>query len=153
MGAAYEEAAVYTLGTKFKFNVPGKIYGLRFYLDENDGNSRTIVLYEANEQYSLYFAAAPVRNEKGWVEVIFASPITIDTSKYYLACVDKSTAAKYYATNNYFSQEYASAGNEVVAVANTESENGMFRHNGLGLPDQSYQATFYWTDVVFVPDE
>lgn len=150
---AYVENQYYTLGTKFKFNVPGKVYGIRFFLDENDGNSRTVVLYEAGVFLSLFFTAAPVTNNKGWVEVVFHEPITIDTSKYYLICVDKSESAKYYATNFFFDTEYASPGNEVVAVANSESNNGMFRVGSLGLPTDTYNSSFYWTDVIFVPDE
>lgn len=148
---AYIEDYYYTLGTKFRFTVPGSIYGIRFYLDENDGNSRSVALYENAVQLALYLGVAPVTNEEGWVEVIFPEPVEIEVGTYYLAAVDKSNAAKYYATNNFFNTQYASAGGEVVAVANSESVNGMFRDGMLGIPDNSFFASFYWVDVIFVP--
>lgn len=130
------------LGIRFKPTVSGEITAIRYYKGpENDG-THTAHLFASGGRM---LAKATFTNEtaSGWQQVELANPITVNAGQIYVAAYHAPTG-EYSASLNYFTSAFTNG--PLLAMS------GVYKYGGAGaFPNQTYQATNYWVDVVFKP--
>jgi len=140
------------VGMKFKSDVAGQVTGVRFY--KGTGNTGTHVgnLWTSTGT-NLGTVTFSGESESGWQQANFASPVSISANTTYII--------SYFAPNGRYSltsQQFALSGVSnapLHALSNTESGgNAVFRYGaGGGFPNQTFNGSNYWVDLVFSPGE
>jgi methionine-rich copper-binding protein CopC len=148
VAASANDSTSQELGVQFTSDVSGYITGIRFY--KGGGNTGTHVGHLWTSTGTL-LASATFTNETatGWQQVNFAQPVAIQANTTYVA--------SYYAPVGHYaysSAYFASVGADnapLHALSNTAANgNGVFADGASGtFPNNSYNATNYWVDVVF----
>jgi hypothetical protein len=138
------------LGVKFRPLVDGFVTGVRFY--KGSGNIGTHVGNLWAEDGTL-LASATFSNEtgSGWQTVFFNTPVAVTAGSVYVA--------SYFAPNggyaidaNYFASSVSSGPLELLANGDVGG-NGVYNYGpSSAFPNQSWQASNYWVDVVFTDD-
>jgi WD40 repeat protein len=135
------------LGVKFRLDIDGFISGIRFYKGVNNTGTHIGNLWDINGQK---LATATFSNEtaSGWQQVNFSSPVAVTANTVYVASYHTSVGN--YAIDNGF---FATAGVDnppLHALRDGENgSNGVYKYGSSGFPDNSYQSSNYWVDVVF----
>lgn len=128
------------LGVKFKASVSGEITAIRYYKGpENDG-THTAHLFSSSGQK---LATATFTNEtaQGWQEAKLSAPVAITAGQTYVAAYH-APSGEYSASLNYFSN--------ALSNGPLTATSGVYKYGGAGaFPNQTYQASNYWVDVVF----
>jgi hypothetical protein len=137
------------LGLKFTSDVAGTITGVRFYKGPKNTGTHTGHLWTTS---GTLLATVTFSNEtaSGWQQANFATPVAIAAATTYIV--------SYYAPNSQYSGDngyFTSTGVNnppLHALANSTSSNGIYKYGTTsGFPNQTYKASNYWVDVVFVP--
>jgi hypothetical protein len=138
------------LGLRFRADVPGRITGIRFYKGEGNTGPHTATLWS---EAGTALASATFADEtaSGWQEVRFATPVEIAASTTYVASYH-APAGRYAATAGYFGAGFSNAPLNALP-AGTGPGNGVYRYGASSFPDQSFNATNYWVDVLFEPSD
>ena len=138
------EAAAVNLGVKFTANTNGLITGLRFYKSAANTGVHTASLWSSSGQL-LATATFTSETASGWQQVTFSSPVAITAGTTYVASY--FTPNGHFAVNrNAFTKALTSGHLSVPA------NGGVFQYSSAtAFPNQSYQASNYWVDVLFVP--
>lgn len=137
------------VGVKFTTTQNGKILGIRFY--KGAGNDGSHVGHLWNSSGTMLAEATFVgESTSGWQEVWFSTPVTINAGAVYIASY-YSPLGKYSYTNSYFLN--AVVNGPIRALSNGESGgNGVYSYSALpAFPVNSFDATNYFVDVIFVP--
>jgi uncharacterized protein YjdB len=138
------------VGVKFTANSEGVIKGIRFYKG-GAANGGTHIGSLWNETGQL-LARATFVNEtnSGWQTVYFNTPVAVDANTTYVASCFLPQG-NYSKNGGYFAGSAYSTGNGLTALQNTETAaNGVYKYAaGSSFPDESYDATNYWVDVVY----
>jgi hypothetical protein len=141
---ALKDPGAVELGVKFTSDANGKITGIRFYKGSSNTGTHTGDLWSSSGQL---LATATFTNEtaSGWQQVNFSSPVAITAGATYVAAYHTSSGY-YSATSNYFTANVVSG--DLTAPA---SGNGVYAYSSSDVfPTNSYNATNYWVDVVYV---
>ena len=137
------------VGVKFRSDVAGTITGIRFY--KGASNTGTHIGYLWTDTGTL-LATATFTNESatGWQQVNFSAPVTIAANTTYIASYYAPHGG--YAANSGFFATSGTDNGSLHALANgVDGANGVYQYGSAGvLPTQSYNASNYWVDVVFV---
>jgi hypothetical protein len=134
------------LGVKFTADSNGTITGIRFYKAATNTGSHVVNLWSTGGQL-LASTTATNETPSGWQYATFQNPVSITAGTTYVA--------SYFAPNGHYSYTANAFATSVDnpplhAVANTTSANGVFGYgNATTFPNQSYNATNYWVDVLF----
>lgn len=135
------------LGLKFRSSSNGYIAGVRFYKAANNTGTHVGNLWSAS---GTKIASATFVNEtaNGWQYQAFANPVPINANATYIVSYH-APVGNYSADSGYFSLGgYTNA--PLYAFSSTESGgNGVYRYGISGFPDQTWNGTNYWVDVVF----
>jgi hypothetical protein len=145
--AADPETDATEVGVKFRSNKGGYISGIRFY--KGPGNTGTHIGKLYNRAGNL-LASATFTNETatGWQQVNFAQPVEIAANTTYVASY-YAPVGRYSINTNYFTNNNPIVRGPLTALASgVDGANGVFRY-GAGFPNQTYQKSNYWVDVVF----
>ena len=138
------------LGVKFRSDVSGEIRGIRFY--KAAANTGTHIGNLWSSTGSL-LATGTFSNEtaSGWQQLTFATPVAITANTVYVASYHAS-AGHYSINTNYFTSSGIDNA-PLHALANGVSGgNGVYRYGASSaFPDQSWNSSNYWVDVVFEP--
>ena len=140
------------LGVKFRSDVNGTITGLRFYKSAENTGTHIGNLW-TNDGVLLASATFSNETDSGWQQVDLSAPVAIAANTTYVASYHTTTGC-YSADPAYFaSSDFANS--PLRALANGEDgPNGVYRYGAGGLfPDQTYNSTNYWIDVVFLPQQ
>jgi hypothetical protein len=135
------------LGVKFQTEVGGYITGLLFYKGQGNTGTHRGNLWTSTGQL---LASVVFANEtaSGWQHQEFPTPVAIASNTTYVASYHTSVG-RYSADGAYF----AGSGfdnSPLRALASGESGgNGVFLYGAGGFPNQTWNATNYWVDVVF----
>jgi hypothetical protein len=144
--ATSNDASAIEVGVKFRSSVAGHITGVRFYKGISNTGTHIGNLWTSD---GTLLATATFANEtaSGWQTVTFANPIPITANTAYVASYH-TDVGHYAADQLYFTAGYSSS--PLYAYGNGEiaGGNGVYVY-GSGFPNQSYQATNYWVDVMF----
>jgi hypothetical protein len=131
---------------KFTASSAGHVIGVRFYKGPSNTGTHVGNLWSSSGQL---LATATFANETagGWQEVDFSQPVAISAGTTYV--VSYHTSSGFYSGDaNYFTSAVSSP--PLQAVANGTSANGVYAYGSSStFPNQSFNATNYWVDVVF----
>ncbi len=135
------------LGVKFQSDVNGFITGFRFYKSAQNTGAHIGNLWTSS---GALLASVPFANETafGWQQVDLPSPVPITANTTYIASYH--TAVGYYSADGAYFASSAFANPPLRALSNAEGGgNGVYRYGDSAFPDQTYNSTNYWVDVVF----
>jgi hypothetical protein len=135
------------VGVKFLVTQPGYITGVRFYKKPGNTGTHTGHLW-SNTGTMLAEAIFTGETASGWQQVLFSSPVAVNTGTTYVASYF-SSAGYYNVTRPYFTS--AVVNGPLRALANGEDgSNGVFRFSPTpAFPASGNQASNFWVDVVF----
>lgn len=138
------------LGVKFRSDANGYITGIRFFKSAANGGTHLGNLWTSS---GTLLASATFTDESssGWQQVTFSSPVAVTSGTTYVA--------SYFAPQGHYAFDVNYFGNLGVdnvpmhALASSVSGgNGVFTYSSnSAFPTNSYSASNYWVDVVFVP--
>ena len=138
------------VGVRFQSSVAGYIKGIRFYkYASNTGTHVGNLWSNAGER----LATATFTNEtaSGWQEVLFDAAVQIAPNTTYVASYHAPNGA-YASSNSYFASTAITRGPLTALQDSPTSTNGLYRYTPTSnaMPTDSFAATNYWVDVVFV---
>lgn len=130
------------LGMRFVSSMAGTITGIRYYRGANDLGTHTGSLWTST---GTLLATATFTNEtaSGWQQVNFATPVSITAGTTYVASYHSN--GRYTSTPDYFNTSRVNG--PLTAPA---GNNGVYAYgNGNLFPNNTFNETNYWVDVVF----
>ena len=132
------------LGVKFQSSVAGTVSGIRFYKGPQNTGTHVGNLWSST---GALLATVTFSNETatGWQQANFCSSVSIQANTTYVASYHTNTGF-YSADNNYFVIDHGSG----VLTARASGGNGVYVYGSGGFPTETYKASNYWIDVVFV---
>ena len=139
------------LGVKFRASVPGVVTGLRFYKAAANTGTHVGNLWSIGGQ-RLATATFTGETASGWQQVTFSSPVTITANALYVA--------SYFCPDGHYSGEMNDLWQALdvpplrVPATGEVSGNGVYSYGATtSFPVNSYVATNYMVDVLFVPSQ
>ena len=144
------DSGAVSLGVKFQSDVAGQIKGIRFYKGSSNTGTHTGSLW-TNSGTRLATATFTNETATGWQQVEFDTPVVIDANTTYVASYFAPNG-NYAGDNNYFSTAYANTPLHALS-SDASGGNGIYMYGGDAFPTNSYQASNYWVDVVFLPSQ
>jgi hypothetical protein len=135
------------VGVKFRADSPGYITGIRFYKGTTNTGTHVGNLW-SNTGALLASATFTAETASGWQTVTFASPVQVQANTTYIASYH-TDVGNYAADGGSFEVGVDNA--PLHALANgVDGPNGMFVYSATSaFPNQSFNSTNYWVDVVF----
>ena len=152
---ANQEAAALELGVKFQTDIAGYITGIRYFKSDQNIGVHTGSLWTASGTL-LRIGHLYLRNgERLAAGAVLDSPVAVTANTTYVASYHTDTG--YYSADfNYFATGGFDNGPLHALSQGVSGGNGVFRYGATAFPNQSFNATNYWVDVVFenstVPD-
>ena len=136
------------IGVKFQADTTGAISGIRFYKASTNTGTHVGNLWSSGGQL-LASATFTGETASGWQQVNFSSPVSITANTLYVASYH--TNVGHYADDQNF---FATAGVDnapLHALQNGLSGfNGVYAYgSGSTFPNQGFNSSNYWVDVVF----
>ena len=144
---AEADSSALEVGVKFTADVAGTITGIRFYKDGTNTGTHVGDLWSSTGQ-KLASATFGDETASGWQQVNFATPVAIQPNTVYVASYH--TDVGHYADDtDYFNVGYDAAPLHAPADG-ASSPNGVYAYGSTStFPNNGYQASNYWVDVVF----
>jgi YD repeat-containing protein len=145
-------SSYYELGVKFTVDTDGYVTGVRFYKGAGNGGTHVGNLWSAS---GTLLASATFTNESatGWQQVEFSTPAAVTANTVYVV--------SYYCPQGHFAFSnglFASSGVDAAPIHLLQ--NGVSGYNSVfaasttsAFPTSTYNASYYWVDLVFVPSE
>jgi hypothetical protein len=132
---------------KFTSDVSGYVTGIRFY--KGAGNTGTHVGHLWSSTGKL-LASATFSSEtaSGWQQANFAQPVAITAKTVYVASY-WDPKGHYSVNSGYFTTEYNNAPLHAPVNNGADGSNGLYIYGSSSFPNEGYQATNFWVDVVF----
>lgn len=143
------DTASVELGVKFTANTAGFITAIRFYKGPNNTGPHVATLWSAGGQQ---LAQATISDSgSGWQQANFGAPVAIAANTVYIASYH-ANVGRYSADENYFAS--AVVNGPLTAPSSAASGgNGVYAYSSSPtFPTDTFRATNYWVDVVFVTD-
>jgi hypothetical protein len=135
------------VGVKFRADVAGTVTGIRFYKGSQNTGTHVGHLWSSS---GTLLATVTFTNEtaSGWQQATFSTPVSIQANTTYVASY--YCPRGYYSSNGYFFASAAVNNPPLHALQdNADGPNGVYLYGQSGFPNQSWQATNYWVDVLF----
>ncbi|MFC4069676.1 DUF4082 domain-containing protein [Actinoplanes subglobosus] len=133
------------LGVKFQASTDGELVGIRFYQGPGNTGTHQVSLWQANGS-KVDSAVVPNSTETGWRTAYFEQPADIVAGTTYVA--------SYFAPNGNYAFDGAYFAEPITRgpLSAAGGNNGVYRYGDSEFPSQSYNATNYWVDPLFVSD-
>ncbi|MER6826441.1 DUF4082 domain-containing protein [Streptosporangium sp. NPDC000563] len=139
------------LGVKFQAAKSGTAIGVRFYKGAQNTGTHIGSLWTSN---GTLLASTTFTGEtaSGWQQANFSTPVVLTAGTTYVVSY-YAPAGNYATTRPYFTSQYVNG--LLTALADGASGgNGVYTYSASNVfPTNTYQATNYWVDVVFVPTD
>lgn len=149
--AADSDTVPVEVGVKFRADTNGSITGIRFYKASTNTGTHVGNLW-SNTGGNLGTVTFTGESASGWQQASFATPVPITAGTTYVASY-LAPNGHYAADNRYFTGSAVANGPLTALADGTDGGNGVYRYGaGGGFPNNSFQGTNYWVDVVFSPD-
>lgn len=133
-----------TLGLRFTADIDASLLALNVYVSGANAGAQSIAIWSGN---GILIAEATTESvASGWQTIAFNAPVALEAGQDYVVsyCVPDG---QYAASGNFF--QSASDAGPISLDANA----GVYSYGqGNSFPDQSYNASNYWVDVVLVAD-
>jgi hypothetical protein len=142
---AEADSSAVEVGVKFQSDVAGTVTGIRFYKSTQNTGTHVGHLWSSNGTL-LGTVTFSGETASGWQQANFSTPVNIQANTTYVA--------SYYAPRGYYSDDayaFNSAVNNAPLHAlqdGPSGPNGVYTY-GSGFPNQGWNASNYWVDVVF----
>jgi hypothetical protein len=137
------------LGVKFRSDTAGNVVGVRFYKGVANTGTHVGNLWT---ETGVLLASATFGSEttSGWQQVTFSSPVAISANTTYVVSYHAPDGAYAY-DSGYFTGSGVDAGVlHALSAADAMTGNGVFAYGpASAFPDQEYNSTNYWVDVLF----
>ena len=146
---ATTDGSAVELGLKFRSDVAGTVTGVRFYKGTRTTGTHTGTLWSSTGT-RLATATFTGETASGWQQVTFSTPVSITANTVYVVSYH-SDIGNYAYTHNTFANAGVDNGPLHALRAGVSGGNGVFRYGGAVFPNQSFNSSNYWVDVVFVP--
>jgi hypothetical protein len=146
--AAETDSTAVEVGVKFRSDVNGSLTGIRFFKGSTNTGTHTAHLWSTAGDL---IASAAFINEtaSGWQQANFDAPVPITANTTYIASYH-APEGHYAADAAYFSNSSTIRGVLRALQNGIDGENGVYKYGAPGtFPDQSWNSTNYWVDVVF----
>ncbi|GAA5201495.1 DUF4082 domain-containing protein [Microbacterium jejuense] len=130
------------LGVKFTVAAAGVVTGVEYYSTPANGGTHVGSLWGPDGK-RIAKATFPASTKSGWVSVSFATPVTVQPGKTYVASY-LAPKGGYAVTENFFTKARTAGG--VTFPKNA----GVFAYGTGGFPTKVYKASNYYVDVRFV---
>ena len=150
--AADPDSGAVELGVKFRADVNGLVTGVRFYKGATNTGTHIGNLWTTSGQL-LASATFSGETASGWQQVSFTSPVPVTAGTIYV--VSYFAPNGHYATDaNYFGNKGADNGVLHLLQDGVNGGNGLYAYSATSsFPSSTYNATNYWVDLVFVPEQ
>jgi hypothetical protein len=136
------------LGVRFRAAQSGYVKGIRFYKGPDNGGTHVGTLW-TNSGTKLASITFSGETATGWQQALFSAPVPVTAGTTYVASYFAPNGG-YAADSAYFATGGVSRGPLTALQDGVDGGNGVYRYGGQGtFPDQTYQSTNYWVDVVF----
>jgi hypothetical protein len=134
------------VGLKFRSDVAGNVTGVRFYKGPSNTGTHVGHLWSSNGS-SLATVTFGSETSTGWQQANFSKPVAIQANTTYI--ISYFCPKGHYSTDvNYFKS--AVSNGVLHALQNgTDGPNGVYVYGSGSFPNQSWNASNYWVDVVF----
>jgi hypothetical protein len=144
---ASTDSAAVELGVKFKSSASGYVFGIRFYKSVTNTGTHTGSLWSAT---GTRLATVTFTNEtaSGWQEARFATPVAIAANTVYVASYF-SPHGNWYGDRDYFANSGITNGTLYLLRDGESGGNGVYASTPGQFPNNSFQSTNYWADVIF----
>jgi hypothetical protein len=131
------------VGVQFTSDTAGQVTGVRFYDADPYTHTHTVHLWSSTGTL-LDTGTSTGETGVGWVQVTFATPLTITAGTVYVASY-YAPAGQYAADANFFS----SSGTDSPPLHAPSGTNGVYAYGvGGAFPNLTYSGSNYWVDVV-----
>lgn len=144
-----QDRAAVELGVRFRTDVAGKLAGIRYYKSAANTGRHTAHLW-SNTGTLLASATFTSESASGWQTVRFGSPVTLVAGATYVASYH-TDVGRYAGDTSYFKGRSVDSGPLHALADGQGGANGVYRYGATAFPNQTYQSTNYWVDVVFAP--
>lgn len=136
------------VGVNFYSDVAGTVTGVRFYKGPKNTGTHVGHLWTTT---GTLLGTVTFTNEtwSGWQQANFAKPIPIQAHTVYVVSY-YSPASHYSSDDWYFHNSGVNNGPLHAPQDGTLAANGVYSYGG-GFPNQSWESSNYWVDVVFTP--
>ncbi len=141
---AVDDRNAVELGVRFVPAANGLVIGVRFYQGPGNTGTHTGSLWNST---GALLAKATFTGESGsgWQEVRFSSPVAVNAGTAYVASY-YAPNGNYAANANFFASRWTNG-----PLSAPSASNGVYRYGSDAFPSNSYNATNYWVDPLFVP--
>ncbi len=136
------------IGVKFRSSTTGNITGIRFYKGPSNTNTHVGNVWSSTGVLlgSVTFTG---ESSSGWQQANFSTPIAIAANTTYIASYHTNVGG-YSADQQYFASTGVTNGPLTALASGVDGPNGVYLYGATsGFPNNSYQSTNYWVDVVF----
>jgi hypothetical protein len=137
-------AGSFELGVKLQVDAPEQLTSVRFYKAVGETGTHTATIWTAN---GVSLASVPFTSEtaSGWQQQALSMPIQLQPNTTYVVSVNANS--RYAVTLNGLLNQVSSGPLHTVA----DGLNGVYNGALGSFPDQSYQSSNYFVDVVVAP--
>ena len=141
------DASAVELGVRFRSESSGYVTGVRFYKQSTNTGTHVGNLW-SNSGTLLATATFANESTSGWQQVTFGTPVAITANTTYVASYH--TNVGHYAANlGYFAAGFDNAPLHALRDG-VDGPSGVYAYGAASrFPDQTYQSTNYWVDVVY----
>lgn len=134
------------LGTRFQVSQPANVTGVRFYKSSANTGTHTGSLW-TNAGALLARVTFSGETASGWQKADFTTPVAISAGTYYVISYHTDTG-RYSSDANYFATADRTSG-IITAPKTSTASNGCYKYSTTAaFPDQTFNGTNYWVDVV-----
>jgi hypothetical protein len=147
--ASAADAQSVVLGVRFEADANGYVTGVRFYKGAANTGPHVADLWNADGTH-LASAAFVDETATGWQTAVFDAPVPVTAGSIYVASY-LAPAGGYAQDEAFFADRAVDAPPLHAPADGTGNHNGVFVYAGASaFPSESYRASNYWVDVVFV---
>jgi hypothetical protein len=145
--STFETDSRYELGTTFKTSCTGTITKVRLYTNATEAGEHIVRLWRVSDKQAIAgpFTWNLAASAAGWKEFTLPAPVVVTENVNYIVAISNSTDKIYSSANNGLGAEISSG--SLVAIAG----GGVFSPTLGSMPDQSFENSSYFRDVVFEP--
>ena len=136
------------LGVRFRTDISGYIYGIRFYRSTANAGTHQGSLW-TNTGTLLATATFTGETASGWQQVNFSSPVAVTSGTTYVASY-YTTTGHYSVDAGFFTSSGADAPPLHALPDNLDGNDGVYSYGPVSaFPVSTFGAANYWVDVVF----
>lgn len=144
------DASAVVLGMKFQSDVAGKITAIRFYKGSTNTGSHTARIWSSTGT-SLASVTFAGENAAGWQQQNLTTPLAITANTVYVVSY-RAPAGRYAIDVGYFTNGVDRGPLHSPSNA-AAGGNGVYIYGAASLfPNQTWQSSNYWVDIVFTPN-